>query len=122
LQNTVPEKWTNFETLDHRKHSAAVMVAIAAYDQWRLGTALQRRLLLMGLFEALEVRDGQILRYRPRPDRAQEVEDLVLTATGGRATVEAPAIPRPGQHGRLFAGGGKGGIPTANCKYRAKVA
>jgi len=80
------------------------------YDQWRRGTALQRRLLLMGMFEALEVRDGQIVRYRPRPDRAQEVQELVLVATGGRATVKALAIPRPGQHGRLFASGGKGGV------------
>jgi hypothetical protein len=82
------------------------------YDQWRRGTALQRRLLLMGMFEALEVRDGQIVRYRPRPDRAQEVEELVQVATGGQATVESLAIRRPGQHGRLFASGGKGGIRT----------
>ncbi len=82
------------------------------HDAWKQGSPTSKRRLLLRLFEALLVRDGQIVNYRPRSDRAQEVVDLVLAATGGRAEVDSPVIRRPGQHGLAFASGGKGGIRT----------
>ncbi|SRR6266852_6197866 len=81
-------------------------------DAWTQGSPTAKRRLLLTLFEALLVRDGQIVNYRPRSDRAREVVDLVKVATRGGAEVASPVIRRPGQHGRAFASGGKGGIRT----------
>jgi hypothetical protein len=44
---------------------------------WNSGDPITRRQLLTALFDALYVRDGQIVEVKPREDRASEVADLL---------------------------------------------
>ena len=50
---------------------------------WRTGDLVTRRELLLTLFDTLIVRDGEIVEYIPRKDRAAEVEALISAALGG---------------------------------------
>jgi hypothetical protein len=59
-------------------------------DLWHQGSAGARRQLLSALFDRLVVRDGEIVEYVPRVDRAAEVIALVEQAIGPGGTIEAP--------------------------------
>jgi DNA invertase Pin-like site-specific DNA recombinase len=59
-------------------------------DLWHHGGADARRQLLSALFDRLIVRDGEIVEYVPRVDRAAEVIALVEQAIGPSGTIEAP--------------------------------
>ena len=71
-------------------------------------------LLLGTLFDRLIVRDGQIVEYVPRTNRAAEVIALVEQAVGRTGVVTAPQTEygwrAKGRPQRKTANGGKGGV------------
>ena len=82
---------------------------------WQRGDADARRELLATLFDKLIIRDGEIVEYVPRADRAAEVIALVNEAVGAAGTITAPqeyGWRAKGRPRRIIANGGKGGIRT----------
>lgn len=84
-------------------------------DLWQRGDEHARRQLLGNLFERLVVRDGEIVEYVPRADRAAEVIALVEQAVGTGGAINGPreyGWRAKGRPRRIIANGGKGGIRT----------
>src|SRR5207248_6604876 len=61
-------------------------------DAWATGDPVTRRQLLVTLFEKLIVRDGEIVQYVPRKDRAKEVDALITAAIGGSDEITVPKL------------------------------
>jgi hypothetical protein len=51
-------------------------------ESWRLGNPEERRQLLGVFFDALHVKDGQIVAQTPREDRVTEVVELIAARDG----------------------------------------
>jgi hypothetical protein len=76
---------------DHRAVALAGTVQTKGIrDLWHHGEASVRRQLLSALFDRLIVRDGEIVEYVSRADRAAEVIAVVEQAIGPSGTIEAP--------------------------------
>jgi site-specific DNA recombinase len=98
-------------------------------DAWVTGDPVTRRQLLVTLFEKLIVRDGEIVEYVPRKDRAKEVYALISAALGGSDVITLPKLSVINGRGTRRASGrsrvsrsGKGGIATLDWQYRVRIA
>jgi hypothetical protein len=59
---------------------------------WDSGDALIRRDLLVQLFDALDVEDGEVVAYLPRSDRAAEVAALMERLVGAEREGFEPSM------------------------------
>jgi site-specific DNA recombinase len=89
-------------------------------DAWNSGDIAIQRQLLSTLFDGLVVRDGEVIEYIPRKDRAVDVHALITAALDDAEEVVevAPSVRSAENHGAKdqehpsVSSGGKGGIRT----------
>ena len=77
---------------------------------WRSGDPIARNRILGLLFDALHVKDGEIVSFTPRADRAAEVIALIDQAIGRRVENERLAVVG----GEMFAGTEREGFEPSN--------
>jgi hypothetical protein len=105
------------EEIASRSVTEPVLQLDGVADAWRRGDALMRRQLLSTLFDALIVRDGEIIEYVPRSDRAAQVHALINTALDLPAESDVDSTLTVGQLDQRseqtsVSRSGKGGIRT----------